>query len=68
MRPRDMARAHHSVARSASILAAGLLLCVTLSGCLVAGVSSGGSWFVWPGSFGLLFIILLIIFLLRRRR
>jgi hypothetical protein len=38
-----------------------------LSGCLVAGYSSGGGWFVWPGSVGLIVIVLLIVFLVRRR-
>jgi hypothetical protein len=38
-----------------------------LSGCLVAGYSSGGGWFVWPGSLGLLVIVLVIVFLARRR-
>ena len=28
-----------------------------LSGCLVAGYSSGRGWFVWPGSLGLLVIV-----------
>jgi len=34
---------------------------------LVAGYSSGGGWFIWPGSLGFIVIVLLIIFLLRRR-
>jgi hypothetical protein len=38
-----------------------------LSGCLVAGYSSGGGWFVWPGSLGLIVIALLLFFLMRRR-
>jgi hypothetical protein len=38
-----------------------------LSGCLVAGYSSGGGWFVWPGGLGLLVIVLVIVFLMRRR-
>ena len=38
-----------------------------LSGCLVAGYSSGGGWFIWPGSLGIIVIVLLILFLLRRR-
>jgi hypothetical protein len=38
-----------------------------LSGCLVAGYSSGGGWFVWPGSLGLLVIVLIVVFLMRRR-
>lgn len=41
--------------------------CTTLTGCLVAGVSSGGGFFIWPGSLGLL-VVLLIIFLIMRRR
>ena len=36
-----------------------------LSGCLVAGYSSGGGWFVWPGSLGLLVVVVLIVFLIR---
>jgi hypothetical protein len=38
-----------------------------LSGCLVAGVSSGGGGFVWPGGLALLVVILLIGFAMRRR-
>jgi hypothetical protein len=38
-----------------------------LSGCLVAGYSSGGGWFVWPGSLGLLVIVVVIVFFMRRR-
>jgi hypothetical protein len=38
-----------------------------LAGCLVAGYSSGGGSFVWPGSLGLLAIVLLIVFLIKRR-
>ncbi len=40
-----------------------------LTGCLmVGGYSSGGGWFIWPGSFGFLIILLLLFFFLRRRR
>jgi hypothetical protein len=46
---------------------AGCFATLGLSGCLVAGYSSGGGWFVWPGSLGLIVIVLLIVFLLRRR-
>jgi hypothetical protein len=38
-----------------------------LSGCLVAGYSSGGGWFIWPGSLGLIVIVLLVVFVVRRR-
>jgi hypothetical protein len=53
-------------AKSATSLAA-LLATLELSGCMVAGYSSGGGWFVWPGSLGLLVIILVIVLLMRRR-
>jgi hypothetical protein len=43
------------------------LASVGLSGCMVAGYSSGGGWFVWPGSLGLIVIVLLVVFLIRRR-
>ncbi len=56
-------------ARSALIVAVGFLLALTQSGCLVAGgYSSGGGWFIWPGSFGLLIIGLLLFLFLRRGR
>jgi hypothetical protein len=48
-------------------LLAGCFATLGLSGCLVAGYSSGGGWFIWPGSLGLIVIVLLIVFLLRRR-
>ena len=52
----------------ASMLLA-LLSCGTLSltGCVIAGVSSGGGFFIWPGSLGLLVLILIAVFVLRRR-
>jgi hypothetical protein len=53
-------------ARAVSILAASFLLCATLSGCLVAGYTSGEGWWVWPGSLGIT-LILLALYLLSRR-
>ncbi len=49
---------------------AALLLAIVegLSGCLVAGYSSGGGFFVWPGSIAITVILLLIFFFLRRGR
>jgi hypothetical protein len=49
------------------IVAGTLVLAGGLCGCLVAGVSSGGGWFIWPGGFGLVVLILVILFFLRRR-
>ncbi len=38
-----------------------------LTGCLVAGYSSRGGGFIFPGGIGLIVMILLVLFLLRRR-
>jgi hypothetical protein len=56
------------VARCGGVLGAGLLLAGSLTGCIVVGVSNRGGWFVWPRGFGLVFIFVLLIFLLLRRR
>ena len=40
---------------------------LSLTGCVIAGVSSGGGFFIWPGSIGLLVLILIAVFVLRRR-
>ncbi len=53
---------------SLSIALLSLLTAPALSGCLVAGYRSGGGWFVWPGSFGFLIVLLLLFFFLRGRR
>ena len=54
--------------RTLSLLTASLLASTALTGCIVAGASSNGGWFVWPGGLGLVVIVLLAIFLLRGRR
>ena len=44
------------------------LLLVLSSGCVVAGgYSSGRGWFIWPGSIGILLVVLVLFLLLRRR-
>lgn len=46
----------------------GLLGALPLSGCvMVGGYTSGGGWFVWPGSIGLSVILLVLYLVLRRR-
>ena len=45
----------------------GLCAALSLSGCVVVGGSSRGGFFIWPGSLGLLLILLLVFLLLRRR-
>lgn len=38
------------------------------SGCVVVGgYSSGRGWFIWPGTIGILLVIAVLFFLLRRR-
>lgn len=45
-----------------------LVAAMGCSGCLVAGYSSSGGGFIWPGGLGLLVVILVVVFLLRRGR
>jgi hypothetical protein len=55
-----------SVAKVASILSSMLLLCATLSGCLVVSYSTQGGWWVWPGSL-VVTLVLVLVWLLTRR-
>jgi hypothetical protein len=64
----DEPRKLRRVADRSAICATGLLLAGMLSGCLVIGVSNRGGWFIWPRGFGFLLILVLLVFLLRRRR
>jgi hypothetical protein len=48
------------------LAAAGLIACAGLAGCLVAGYSSEGGWWVWPGSLVVTAIILLLMYLRNR--
>jgi hypothetical protein len=49
------------------IIVIALLLLFT-PGCIIAGgYSSGRGWFIWPGTFGIL-LIFVVLFLLFRRR
>ena len=46
-----------------------VVLAMTQSACMVlGGYSSGGGWFVWPGGLGLIVLVLLLFFFLRRGR
>ncbi len=38
-----------------------------LSGCVVVGWSSSGGGFIWPGGLGLGVMVLVVIWLMRRR-
>ncbi len=56
---------------SVCVALVGLLGCSALSGCMVAGFSSGGSGgagFIWPGGLGLVFVLLAVLWFLLRRR
>ena len=48
------------------VVLAAPLLAMGCTGCIVVGVGPNGG-FIWPGGLGLLFVILLVMFLLRRR-
>ncbi len=56
-----------SIVRWICMFAAGFFSLTMLTGCLVAGVSSNGGAFLWPGGLGLVVVIVLGLFLLRRR-
>ena len=50
-----------------SVLA--LILALTQPSCIVAGgYSSNGGWFIWPGSLITILVIVILFFVLRRRR
>ena len=49
------------------VMLAGLVLSATLSGCLLIGGSSRGGFFIFPGSLGLIFLIVVVALVLRRR-
>ena len=42
------------------------VLTLTQTSCIAVGYSSSGGWFLWPGGIGLLVILAVIFFLLRR--
>ena len=43
-----------------------LMVCASLSGCLAIGYSSGGGFWIWPGS--LVFTVVLVLWYLLSRR
>ena len=43
------------------------LVLVSQPACVVAGYSSRGGWFFWPGGLGLVVMIVLVLLLFRRR-
>ena len=49
------------------LLSAALIAAGSLTGCVVVGGSSRGGFFIWPGGLGLVVLILLVLFVLRRR-
>ncbi len=60
-------RAWKSAVRDGAVLLAGLLVSGALTGCLLIGGSSRGGFFIFPGSLGLIFLIVVIALVLRRR-
>lgn len=56
-----------STMRGFLVILAALGASGSLTGCLMIGGSSRGGFFIWPGSLGLLVIILIVSLLLRRR-
>ena len=56
-----------TVPRTVGLALAAWALLLTQTGCVAVGYRSGGGWFVWPGGLGLVVMVLLVLFLLRRR-
>ena len=54
--------------QTVAMLLAGFAACSMLSGCLIAGFSSSGAGFVWPGGLGLLVLLGLLLWLFSRQR
>ena len=59
---RDLARMFRMILAGAVSLVA----CVNLTGCLVAGYSSGSGFWVWPGSILITLVLVLLWFITRR--
>ena len=59
---------HSNVMRAVCAAALGLLPCSMLSGCLIAGYSSSGAGFIWPGGLGLLVMLAFLLWLVLRHR
>ena len=55
------------VIRISLTLGLALAFCFALIGCLVAGYSSGGGWWVWPGSLVVTVVMGVVVWLLSRR-
>ena len=60
---------YRSRSHTLTITVLSLLITLPLTGCLlVGGYSSRGGWFIWPGSFSFILVLLILFFLLRSRR
>ncbi len=57
------ATSFYALANTVGVAVGALFLCCTLTGCLVAGYSSGGGFWVWPGSVVLTLLVLLFLFM-----
>jgi hypothetical protein len=55
-----------AIVKATGLCGVGLVVCSAVSGCLVAGYTSGGGWWVWPGSL-VVTLILVLLFALGRR-
>ncbi len=67
MTSRKLRAGRVSISRFFAVLLPCLLLSSTLTGCLVLGGSSRGGFFIFPGSVGLILLILVVALVLRRR-
>ncbi len=67
MNHRERSKHQRLFARFALTLLFSLAAASMLTGCLMIGASSRGGFFIWPGSLGLLAVLVVLGLLLRRR-
>ena len=65
---REIIRMHSASPEKLLLVFVLLATVVSQSACVAVGYSNRGGWFIWPGSLGLLVIVLLLYFVFGRRR
>jgi hypothetical protein len=58
----------YNAVRAVCVAVMALVPCCLMSGCLIAGYSSAGGGFIWPGGLGLIVVLGLLLWLLLRQR
>lgn len=67
MSPKGINRSISTIRKRTALLLACALATFPLTGCLVLGGSSRGGFFIFPGSLGLIVLIVIVGLIFRRR-